>query len=129
MEIKKILSFIALIAGVILLITGFIIWGVYLPTEVLILNIIVATIIYALLFVDVLLPWVQWSDPSQRSIGILGLRWTLTVIYAVVAILLMVVCLAAICSRSTMGVAHFSFRKFLFFLCKSSPSTPTRGAK
>ena len=48
MEIKKILSFIALIAGVIFLITGFMIWGVYLPTEVLILNIIVATIIYAL---------------------------------------------------------------------------------
>ena len=91
MEIKKILSIIALIAGVILLITGFMIWGVYLPTEVLILNIIVATIIYALLFVDVLLPWVQWSDPSQRSIGTLGLRWTLTVIYAVVAILLMVI--------------------------------------
>jgi hypothetical protein len=91
MEIKKILSFIALIAGVILLITGFMIWGVYLPTEVLILNIIVVTIIYALLFVDVLLPWVQWSDPSQRSIGTLGLRWTLTVIYAIVAILLMVI--------------------------------------
>ena len=91
MEIKKKLSFIALIAGVILLITGFMIWGVYLPTEVLILNIIVATIIYALLFVDVLLPWVQWSDPSQRSISTLGLRWTLTIIYAVVAILLMVI--------------------------------------
>ena len=91
MEIKKILSFIDLIAGVILLRTGFMIWGVYLPTEVLILNIIVATIIYALLFVDVLLPWVQWSDPSQRSVGTLGLRWTLTVIYAVVAILLMVI--------------------------------------
>ena len=86
MNIGRNLSLIALVLGEILLITAFLLLGTNLATNILILNIVVASVVYALFFVDVLFPWVSLRKKQPTEIGSLGVRWIFTWIYAFTAI-------------------------------------------
>jgi len=91
MNSKKIFSILLLLFGEVLIIIGFLYFGKNLDPKILGLNIVVSTIIYALLFVDVLFPWVDFKDKSHKTIGSLGLRWVFTFFYMLLAISLMLV--------------------------------------
>ncbi|MDD4083763.1 MAG: hypothetical protein PHD05_10305 [Sphaerochaetaceae bacterium] len=60
-------------------------------TEILTLNIIISSIIYGLLFIDIIVPYVDFKDKSQKTIGSIGLRWVFTFLYMLIAIGAMVV--------------------------------------
>lgn len=89
MNSKKIISIVLLLAGEALIVACFLIFGKNESTEILSLNIAVSSIIYALFFIDILLPMVNFEDKSHKTIGSLGLRWYFTVFYAIVAIVAM----------------------------------------
>jgi hypothetical protein len=92
MKLKNILSWFALLFGEALIISAFILFRGDLTDNILILNIIVTTIIYCLFFIDILIPWVNFSDKSQRKVGSLGVRWFFTWLYVILAISAMVIC-------------------------------------
>ena len=77
--------------GEALIIFCFLHFGKNVQTEILTLNIIVSTIIYCLVFVDVIFPWVNLKDKSQKQIGSIGLRWFFTFFYLILAIGVMVI--------------------------------------
>ncbi|MDR0939636.1 MAG: hypothetical protein LBN29_09890 [Mediterranea sp.] len=89
MDTKKTLSGLALLGGEAIIIAVFILFGSDLPGKLLVLNIVVSSLIYVLLFMDVLVPWVDLGDKSGRKIGSLGIRWLLTGLYAFAAIAVM----------------------------------------
>jgi hypothetical protein len=91
MNIKKIFSLFLVIFGEALLIFSFLYLGRNVESEILTLNIIVSSIIYCILFIDIILPWVDFKDKSQKKIGTLGLRWFFTFLYILLAIGSMVV--------------------------------------
>lgn len=96
---QKILSWIALVGGEIVIFVAFRLWGGGLEPEIRTLNTIVSMLVLALFFVDLLLPWVDWSDRSGKRLGTLGLRWVATLLYAVAAVAVMVLCNTAFETR------------------------------
>jgi hypothetical protein len=86
MDPKKIFTLLLLAAGEVLIIICFLYFGRNLDTNILTLNIIVTTIIYALFNIDILFPMVDFKDKSQRIIGSLGIRWFFTILYSLFAI-------------------------------------------
>lgn len=91
MNTKKIFSLLLVIFGEALLIMCFLYFGKNIQTEILTLNIVVSSLIYCLLFIDIIVPWVDFKDKSQKTIGSIGLRWFFTFSYIIVAIGAMVV--------------------------------------
>lgn len=89
---KTLLSLFALLLGEVVIIASFLLWRGELSTNILALNMLVSSLIYCLFFVDILIPWVNWSDKAQRSIGSMGLRWFVTWVYAAFAVTIMLVC-------------------------------------
>jgi hypothetical protein len=92
MSTKKILSWIALLGGEAIIIAGFILFKGSLMNNIFVLNIVVSSLIYGLFFIDVLVPWIDLRDKSQKKVGVLGLRWFFTWFYALLAIAAMFVC-------------------------------------
>lgn len=91
MDTKKILSWIALLGGEAIIIAAFILFRGGLANNILILNIVVSSLIYELFFIDILIPWIDLSDKSQKKIGSLGVRWFFTWLYAIAAVSVMLV--------------------------------------
>ncbi len=91
MNAKKIFSLLLVIFGEALLILSFLHFGRNVQTEILTLNIVVSSIIYCLLFIDIIVPWVNFKDKSQKTIGSIGLRWFFTFFYTLLAVGAMVV--------------------------------------
>ncbi len=91
MNTKRILSFLALLIGVIIIITGFVLFGYQLENDILILDIFVCILIYILFFSEFLILWSNFSDSSHRKIGTIGIRWFFIGIYTVTAIGIMVI--------------------------------------
>jgi hypothetical protein len=89
MNAKKIFSLLLIIFGEALLILCFLHFGKNVQTEILTLNIVVSSLIYCLLFIDIIVPWVDFKDKSQKTIGSIGLRWFFTFSYIIVAIVAM----------------------------------------
>ncbi len=92
MSAKRILSIIAFILGEAIIITGISIYRGDMSDEVYKLNLIVSTIIYCVLFIDIIVPWIPLNDKSQRKVGSIGLRWAVSWTYAIAAILVMLIC-------------------------------------
>lgn len=92
MNIKNILSWLALVLGAAIIIGSFFIFMKDMPNDLFVLNLSISLLVYALFFVDVLLPWVNWRDKSKGRIASIGLRWTVTWIYAILAIGSMIIC-------------------------------------
>lgn len=91
MNAKKIYSLLLVIFGEAILILCFLHFGRNVQTEILTLNIVVSSIIYCLLFIDIIVPWVNFKDKSQKTIGSIGLRWFFTFFYMLLAVGAMVV--------------------------------------
>jgi hypothetical protein len=91
MKAKNIFLFSLLFFGEVLIIFGFVQFNHRLTTEILSLNIAVSSLIYCLLFIDILIPWVDFNDKSQKTIGSIGLRWFFTFLYMLFAIAAMVI--------------------------------------
>jgi small-conductance mechanosensitive channel len=91
MNTKKLFSILLLLAGETLIIASFLIFGKNMSSGILSLNIVVTTIIYALFFIDILFPMVNFGDKSHKAVGSLGLRWFFTGLYAIIAIVAMFV--------------------------------------
>ncbi|MBI9041680.1 hypothetical protein [Lutibacter sp.] len=91
MNTKKIFSLLLVIFGEALLILCFLHFGRNVQTEILTLTIVVSTITYSLLFIDIFVPWVNFKDKSQKTIGSIGLRWFFTFFYMLLAIGAMIV--------------------------------------
>ena len=89
MDSKKILSVIAIIGGEALLVTAFFLFKGETPDNIFILNLVVSSLIYCLMFFDVLIPWIAPGDRSGKRLGSMGIRWVFTGIYTVAAIALM----------------------------------------
>lgn len=91
MNAKRIFSLLLALFGEALLIFCFLHFGKNVQSEILTLNIIVSTIIYCLVFVDALLPWINLKDKTQKQIGSIGLRWFFTFFYLILAIGVMII--------------------------------------
>ncbi len=90
MDTKKVLSWIALLLGEAIIIAAFILFRGNMPDNILVLNTIVTNIIYGLFFIDILIPWVDLDDESQKKIGSLGVRWFFTSLYFIGAIVVII---------------------------------------
>jgi hypothetical protein len=91
MNTKTLVPWLLLLFGETLIVTSFILLGSNLECEILTLNIIVVSMIYGLFFVDILVPWIDLADKSQRKVGSIGVRWLTTWLYAITAIAVMIV--------------------------------------
>ena len=67
MDTKKIYSLLALFIGQAILVSAFIIFAAHWETSILVLNILVASLVYGLCFAQIALPWIHLSDPSQKQ--------------------------------------------------------------
>lgn len=90
MNAKKIFSLLLALFGEALIIFCFLHFGKNVQSEILILNIVVSTLIYCLVFVDLIFPWINLKDKTQKHIGSIGLRWVFTFFYLILAIGVMV---------------------------------------
>jgi hypothetical protein len=86
MNTKKIFSLLLYLFGEALIIVSFLYFGQNIQTDILTLNIIVSSVIFSLLFLDIIIPWVDFKDKSQKKIGSLGVRWFFTFLYIFLAI-------------------------------------------
>ena len=94
MKTSKLFSWILYAIGVAIIVIAFVVLGKdKIADDVLVLDTVVSVIVYSLFFIDVLVPWVDFGDPSQRRVGNLGIRWFFTIIYDIAAIGFMVYCL------------------------------------
>lgn len=112
---QKFLSWVALLGGEILLYVAFRNWGGELPADIRVLDTVVSMIVLVLFFIDILFPW---ADRNGKRLGILGLRWVATWLYALAVIVTMLLCrLVFDVSFSTQLLIHCIF---LFGLILSS---------
>lgn len=86
------IGYIATLLGLILVVAGWFIWGDRTNTDIFALNIAVSVVAYCVMFVDVLIPWADLRDKTQRRIGNTGVRWFVQYGYSITAILLLVLC-------------------------------------
>ena len=86
------IGYIATLLGLILVVAGWLIWGDRTNTDIFALNIAVSVVAYCVMFVDVLIPWADLRDKTQRRIGNTGVRWFVQYGYSITAILLLVLC-------------------------------------
>ncbi|MDY0342658.1 MAG: hypothetical protein RBR28_03740 [Lentimicrobium sp.] len=89
MNTKNVISFMLILFGEALIILSFLYFGKKLHTEILTLNIVVSSIIYGVMFIDLIIPWINLKDKYQKSIGSIGVRWVFTFFYTLLAIGLM----------------------------------------
>jgi len=85
-----------MLAGEAIIIISLLFFGRNLTDGILTLNIVVSTIIYALYFIDIIFPMVNFGDKSHKTIGSLGIRWFITILYS----------LAAVCAMIMMNIVH-----------------------
>ncbi|MBR5595146.1 MAG: hypothetical protein IKW47_02500 [Alistipes sp.] len=90
MSLKNILSWGAFGLGYVLIICGWLLFGDRSDTSIFILNIVVSIVMYSVVFSDLLIAWNNPEDKSQRRIGNTGLRWGVTLLYVVIAFVLIV---------------------------------------
>lgn len=88
---KKAILWIVLLGGIGVIVTTFLCFDLGFATDdVRYLSLAVAILAYSLFFVDLLTPWVNWSDKSHKSIAGLGLRWSSIFFYAIAAVIAIV---------------------------------------
>ena len=88
---KTVLSWVSFALGIVLIVCGWFLWGDSSNTGIFTQNIVVSVIVYVVLSIDLLIAWNKPEDKSQRRIGNTGLRWSVLFIYALAAILILVI--------------------------------------
>ena len=110
---RKILTWAAILAGEALLIAAFILWGKF-EQNVLILNIVVTSIVYLLFTFDLLFPWINRKERTQKRIGSLGVWWSSVFIYSIAA-LVVVFFFSSSWSFALTGIVQGALLLFLIF--------------
>ena len=82
----NLLTWILFIVGEALVIAGFCLFGRGLPDKVYYLDLTVSTVVYMLLFLNFGRPMVSLSDESGKDVGSLGISWTFSTAYALLAV-------------------------------------------
>ncbi|MBO4752434.1 MAG: hypothetical protein J5526_06770 [Bacteroidales bacterium] len=80
---RKFLSWAILAICEAAMIAAFVIYRGEMETSVMVMDILICSIILGLFFIDIVRPW---SDEHTAKIGSMGVRWTLTIVYAVLAL-------------------------------------------
>ena len=101
---RKILSFAAIIAGEAILVAIFLLWSKY-EQDVLILNMVVASIAYLLLACNFLFPGLDCKEPTQKRIGSIGIWWTTMSLYAA-AVFVVILLFSNLFSFATLVIIH-----------------------
>lgn len=86
MKTKSVFSILAFLGGLGILVAGFFIWKGDAANNVFTLNLLVSMLVYCLLMKDLLTPWIDLEDKSQKQIGSLGMMWFTIMVYAVAAV-------------------------------------------
>ena len=86
MSAKNILSWLLLLFGEAIIIAAFILFRGSMPNNILVLNIVVCSLIYGLLFCNFCAPWIDLKDKTQKQIGAMGISWFAVWLYAITAI-------------------------------------------
>lgn len=98
--------------GEVLLITIFILYRGEMADNVLTLNIVVSSIIYAIFVSAIIFPMVNLKDKTGKGISSLGMRWFFTSFYCIAAIVTMIACY----SENTEFRTQFLIHAVLLFL-------------
>lgn len=85
---RKVIAWIVYAICEAILITAFILFGSSLETNVLVLDIVVASLGLSLFFVDIFVPW---NDERTMQLGSMGVRWTVSITYVVLSLAAMYV--------------------------------------
>lgn len=91
MNTRKILSFLLLVFGEALIITCFVHFFKNADSRIITLNIGVASIIYFLIFIETIFPWIDFNDKTQKTVGAIGIIMFFGIIYIVCAVAGMIV--------------------------------------
>jgi len=91
MSTKKMFSVLLVLLGEAIIILCFLYFGKNLATNILILNIVVTSAIYLLWFIEKFIPMVDLKDKAHKGVGSLGIKWLITLLYAISATTVMVV--------------------------------------
>ena len=90
MNTKQILSWLLLLFGEAIIVAAFLLFRGGAADNVFVMNIIVTSIVYLLIFFGFRIPWDDTRDKSGRRIGALGISWFATGWYAIFAVAAMV---------------------------------------
>jgi hypothetical protein len=90
MSAKQILSWLLLLFGEAIIVAAFLLFGGGAEKSVFVMNIVVTSLVYFLIFWAFKAPWIDLRDKSGRQAGALGIRWLVTGLYALFAVAAMV---------------------------------------
>lgn len=87
---KNFLSIAIIVAGIALIAIGFYLWGQNIPTNILVLDIVVTSVCYTLIVSNFFFPLINRNDPAHANAASMGIRWTVMWIYCLAAIVGMI---------------------------------------
>lgn len=87
---KNFLSIAIIVAGVVLIALGFYLWGQNIPTNILVLDIVVTSVCYTLIVSNFFFPLINHKDPAHANAASMGIRWTVMWVYGLAAIVGMI---------------------------------------
>ena len=101
------IAYAATVLGLALVVSGWFLWGDQSQTDIFALNIAVSVVAYVVMFIDILFPWGNFREKTQRRIGNLAMRWFVQYGYSLAAIALLIIC----------NLADLTFEVSLFLQC------------
>ena len=81
MNTKKLISLLLFLFGEAIIIASFILFGKNTPSNILILNIIISSLVFGLFFFGYSAPWIDLKDKTQKQVGSLGVSWLFIWLY------------------------------------------------
>ena len=88
---SKIMRWVLLVFGAAIIVAAELLFCGGLEKDVLTMDIIVSLIVWGVLFAGIGFPWIDLNDPAQKKVGTLGIFWYFSSLYALLAIIWMVV--------------------------------------
>ena len=106
---KNLLLWLVMIGGIGVIVASYLCFDLgFAADNVRYLSLGVSIVAYSLFFVDLLVPWVRFDDPAQRTVGTLGVRWTAILLYAVCSVTSIVLMNMLEARFSTQCIVHSS---------------------
>lgn len=86
MKAKTFFLKLLVLLGWLVILFGFYLFAREWELNLIVLNLVVVSTVYALYFVDFFLPISDFREPSKERVGGLGVRWVTTIVYTIFAI-------------------------------------------
>ena len=90
MNSRRILSILFALLVQLLIIFAFLHFGRDLNTKILNLNIFISSVIFGIIYFNEIIPWINLKDESHRTLGSIGLRGIIELVYVTLSITLMI---------------------------------------